>query len=687
MRCLKLTIVLLVVAMNPQWAEAEHNPLLPRPQKVRYGSGRLLVRDLGICFGSPASLEDRFAAAELSRVLNGRTGIEAPIWESHGQGAGIILTRTAGVDPLPMPDEPPGPESREAYHLKVTPSGAEIRGRSSAAVFYGVQTLRQLVEGEGEQAFLPEAEIDDWPSLAYRGAMVDVGSEGAMSTEEEIKSQLDFLARWKVNQYYLYNEASIELAGYPLLNPEARFTQEQIRRIIAYGRERHIDVVPCLELYGHLHDLFRIEKYSDLADSPHGGEFNPSNPKVMPLLSDWIDQFAKLFPSAFVNIGFDETWQIEQAAKEQGAGATPTKLFLQQLNNVARLFEQRGKRVMAWGDIMVKYPDIVAQLPSGIIAAAWCYDPTPDPEYKRWLGPLIAKNVPHVVTTGVNNWAEISPDFNTAFENIDTFLAAGRKSGALGLMNTLWTDSGQNLLRQCWPGLAYGAVAPWQSTPVDRAKFFSEYARQMYSPAIAPEVAPALEDLTQSESALRKIVGGSTTQAMWADPFIPVLLKTARKQWKDLRKTRLLAEDAEEHLDRALSMGGNPTSLDSLLVASRMLDYTCMRYLYAIEITDAWERLHTQKEVPKSLRPALGGIYDETHSRLVDLMDRVTELRRIYRANWLAENTPYRLGRALGRWDAEYEYWRQVQERFRAFAREYKEGEALPPFDAIIKAR
>ena len=59
-----------------------------------------------------------------------------------------------------------------------------------------------------------------------------------------------------------------------------------MRQIIAYGRERHIDIVPCLELYGHLHDLFRIEKYSALADVPHGAEFDPRNPNVMRLLSD-----------------------------------------------------------------------------------------------------------------------------------------------------------------------------------------------------------------------------------------------------------------------------------------------------------------------------------------------------------------------------------------------------------------
>ena len=60
------------------------------------------------------------------------------------------------------------------------------------------------------------------------------------------------------------------------------------------------------------------------------------------------------------------------------------------------------------------------------------------------------------------------PDYARSFENIDTFLASGRKSGAMGLMNTIWTDDAQNLLRTAWPGIAYGAAAAWQSSPVDR---------------------------------------------------------------------------------------------------------------------------------------------------------------------------------------------------------------------------
>src|SRR5579872_838070 len=245
------------------------NALLPRPQKVSYGGGRLRVRGLAITFGTTPVPEDRFAAAELSKWLCERAGAKIPIWESKGAKPAIVLDRTGAVDALPMPGEKPGPDSREAYDLKVTPEGVTIQARSSAGIFYGAETLRQLVEGEGEQAVLPEVEIHDWPSLAYRGTMVDM-SHGPLPTEREVERQLDFLARWKANQYYFYSEDSIALEGFPLLNPEGRFTQDQVRRIIAYGRERHIDVIPCLELYGHQHDLFRVERYSELGFIPYG---------------------------------------------------------------------------------------------------------------------------------------------------------------------------------------------------------------------------------------------------------------------------------------------------------------------------------------------------------------------------------------------------------------------------------
>lgn len=660
-----------------------HNPLLPLPQEIHYGTGELSLRGLSICFASPPSSEDRFAAGELAQFLSARANGPVAVVEGPQCAPGIILRRTGAVDALPVPGEHPGPGSREAYSLHVTTDGATADARSSAGLYYAVQTVKQLVEGEGARAVLPTVEIKDWPVLAYRGVMVDM-SHGALPTEEEVKRQIDFLARWKTNQYYFYSEASIELKGYGLINPEGRFAQSEVRSIIAYGRERHIDVIPCLELFGHLHDLFRVEKYAELSDVPHGTEFDPRNEKAMPLLADWVHQIAALFPSPFVHIGFDETFQIEIAARQGGAAAQPAELFIRQLSSVDNLFRQYGKTVMAWGDIMVKYPDIVAKLPPGLIAVAWEYDPGPESHYQHWLSPLAAQKIPHFLATGVTCWNQVMPDFERSFDNIDTFLAAGRKSGAIGMMNTLWTDDAENLLRTAWPGLAYGSIAAWQSRPLDHPTFFSDYSLIMYAPDVAPEVSAALKSLTQSELDLQKVLGDDSMIALWINPFAQQILSKAKQHLQDLRETRLAAEDAEEHLDAALSRGGDPTTLESLRFGSRLLDYAGQKFQTVPELAALWQHMGSH-------RPADQIWWNEwesqttyrDHSRLYDLMDTITDLRSQYQRQWLAEYTPYRMGTALGKFDKEYQFWLRFRDHLQEFSETTKEGSDLPPLSTL----
>ena len=115
---------------------AEHNPLLPRPQNVQYGSGKLAIKNLKIHLNAAPSDEDRFAAGELVAILAARGGGRNPVVEGAAQGPAITLVRTGNADPLPVPDEKPGPESREAYSIKVTPVGAEVRARSSAGFYF-----------------------------------------------------------------------------------------------------------------------------------------------------------------------------------------------------------------------------------------------------------------------------------------------------------------------------------------------------------------------------------------------------------------------------------------------------------------------------------------------------------------------------------------------------------------------
>ncbi len=683
MFCLRASVGLVVVSTLPLWGATEHNPLLPRPQKIAYGARNVPVRGLTIHLASGPSPEDLFAARELSSDLSRVTGTEIPVSEKTVSGRAITLSRIGPVDPLPVPGEGVGPDSREAYTLKVTPDGVEIEGRSSAGLYYGALTLRQLVEGNGAGAVLPEVEITDWPSLAYRGIMVDA-SHGPLPTEAEIKRQLDFLARWKGNQYYLYSEASIELKGYSILNPEARYDRVQVARIVAYARERHIDVVPCVELYGHLHDLFRVERYSGLAIFPHGNEFNPDNPQTAALLDDWIGQLAGMFPSRFFHIGLDETW--ETGAVATGDKEKPARLYMDQFQRVSGMVRKHGKTVMLWSDMFAKYPEFIPSIAPGTIIIPWGYDRQ---VYEPYWKPFEEGSLPVFIATGVSIWDQIAPNFDRSFDNIDHFLSLGRKHKMQGIINTLWTDTVAVLMRPAGPGIAYGAASAWQADPVDRRNFFTDYSRITYSSQVAAEVAPALVALDRSENEISKALGTEpkewerTLPSFWDDPLTPSHLARAKANREGFRQTRLLAETAEEHLIRAKQLGGDDPTLSDFLLEARMLDYSGMKHVYAAEMADFWKELGPHPARSKLESYLSGEITSKDHSRLADLMDRAGDLREGFRAAWLDCYTPYRLGAILGKWDAEFQYWWRLNRKINDYLDAWRDGDTLAPLESF----
>jgi hexosaminidase len=678
---------LLLAAVGLAWFStavvAQHSPLLPRPQRVEYGTGSLALSELAIQIQPETATEDRFAASQLAAGILERSGISVPIKETSAPGKTIVFHREGEIEALPRIGEKTGPDSREAYRLSVTKDGVLLRARTSAGLFYAVETLLQIIERSGGDASLPIVNIEDWPAMAYRGTMIDM-SEGPLASEAEVFRQLDFLARWKGNQYYFYNEDSIELTGYSLLNPQARFSKAQIHRFVAYARERHIDVVPCLELYGHQHDLFRIEKYSSLADFPHGGEFDPANPEVRKTLADWVNQYIALFPSEFVHIGFDETWEIARAARAKGSGSTPARLFLAQLKTVAQSFLRQNKYVLAWGDIVVKFPDIAAQIPEGVAIVPWWYEPDPDPLYTKWLAPLTANHVPLFVAPGVNMWSEMTPDFDKSFRNLDTFMAAGKRAGAVGVINTVWTDNQEGLRRMAWPGIAYGAVATWGGKPIEKANFFQDYSRLVYPARVAVDIASSLRELSSAESIAQKIWGVEDMDAQWSSPFNSERLATLRKHSEDLRQLRISAEDAQAHLVTALECGANPDSVNALLFGSRVLDYAGMRGLYALEIADLWNEQRQAKGANAELWDLLSSSFSRTHGRIGDIMDALSLLIPEYRANWLAEYSSYRMETALMRWHMEEEFWWRAQSSFVEFKGRYRSGTQLPSMEDLI---
>jgi hypothetical protein len=355
---------------------------------------------------------------------------------------------------------------------------------------------------------------------------------------------------------------------------------------------------------------------------------------------------------------------------------------------MAEWVRARGKRVLFWADVAAgaalfeKYPEMASHLPAGAVPVPWHYHVEKD--FTRMLAPFSKAGVPHVIGTGIWAWDTIVPDSTVTFANIDGFLADARKHGTLGIINTNWADDAQILYRQTLPGIAYGAVAAWQSAPVDRAGFFAHYAARLWGSA-APDIAAALEALDRGQQLIARSLGTESMFRLWDDPLVPDRLERVRAHRDDLRQARLAAEDAQERLQNAAAIHDETGSLASLLVGARLLDYAGMKYLYALELEEVYRKAGAAAN-RGDVSFWLGyQASSRNHSRIGDLMDLIMELREIYRQAWEAEYTPYRLGTALGRFDAEYQYWRRLQARFWELQRRYKPGTALPPLTGLAE--
>lgn len=667
------SVVLLTLSTNSQG----HNPILPKPQEVNYGEEQFVIKEGIIGFAFRPSSEDKFAAKELGEVFSKVISSDIPVQESQA-GATIIFERTGNNDPLPGLGEKAGSDSRESYRIKINSNNIRITAKSSAGLYYAVQTLSQMIENTGGNAIIPEADIEDWSSLAYRGFMMDM-SHLHFPKIEEIKNQIDFLARWKINQYYFYSEASIELNGYPLLMADARFTKGQVKEIIKYAQSKHIDVIPIIELYGHMHDLFKLEHYSDLSIIKYARDFSSDDSRVNLLLEDWVTQISQLFQSPFFHIGFDEAEHMEIEARK--LNKSPEEIYLDMLGRVTDLVKRQGKTPLFFPDILErKYPSIISEVSKDAIATPWHYAPLDEGDYDKFLSPYTKSNIPIILMGAIRNYRWVVPSFEVSSLNTDLLIKIGKRYNAIGFILTGWTDDPLNLMRMGRPDMVYAAAASWQNNPVERGDFFKNYSQIIYPPDVAPLIEKALVSIFQSESLIRNALG-PTDIAIWANPFTVRSQKKIEANMDILRDGRLAAEAAQVYIREAMEYGIDSVSLTALLAGAKMLDYVGMKYLYAGQIASFWKNMDENPSSDFFYKFIKRHTNNWLHSLTFDMMDAISIVKGIFQEAWLNEYTPFRLEMALAKYEAELQFWLRFKRSIDDLG--YQEDKALPSLESL----
>ena len=638
---------------------------LPAPQHVRMPEGKFPIEKLRVYRDSTCDQQVRFALGEFVAALKTRYGIKIAK-TSSAQTASLryrVLHKGLALPGYGKENAENGEDAedrREAYSIKITAEGVDIEAYAATGLYYALQTIRQMIRTQGRQTWLPFTEIADAPAIKYRGVMMDF-AHGGLPRVDEIKRQLDFLATWKANQYYFYNEVSIRLNGSAGLNDHQSYSQDEIREIAAYARQRHIDLVPFVAFYGHLHDLLKKETYASLAIGNYGHELDPRKPAVTALLTDWIRQYAGLFNSPFIHVGFDETWETNRIARETDSTIDPQSLWLQQLRLVHDQLKQYGKTVLAWTDMSSYYPNILSASPPDVIPVVWEYAPDSAALY-HYLDPVLKTGKRFFIQPGVSGWGHIYPATAYTYDNLDLCLREGLKHHTLGYITSVWTDAVEPSVRPSWSFMAYGCVCAWQGLPPDR-KLFEQQLYEVLFDTAGTNVQRACADLGEATDLLGRCFGkntsnmpGGTIIESWSNPFSPYYLDITRTHPAELKKVRLLCEEAENLLGQATPKTGQ-AFLESLRVTSRLIHYEATRFLWAEIICRRWDEAMLEK---KQNHFVFYDIAYLCHGLIQDLMDEAGSLKDDYGRSWLSENMPYRENTILGRFDVEYGLWQKL---------------------------
>ncbi|MFD8573358.1 beta-N-acetylhexosaminidase [Streptomyces sp. NPDC059639] len=494
--------------------------LIPAPRSVAgYGDQYLAVgEDTGIAAG--AGTED--TARWLRATVGAATGLPLPPKDA-GDGDLIRLS----VD---------GELPAEGYRLAVTPRGVDLRGGSPAGVFWGAQTLRQLL---GADAFrraplpgrvwrLPLTDIEDAPRFGWRGAMLDVARH--FMPKDGVLRFLDLLAAHKLNVFHFHLSDDqgwrVEIKRHPKLTEDGSwrtrtkyghraselwedkphggfYTQDDIREIVAYAHARHIAVVPEIDIPGH--SQAAIHAYPELGNS------DVVDTAALPVWDTWgvnpnvlaptetvlrfyegvFEELLELFPSTFIHVGGDECPKDQWKASPT-AQARIAELGLKDEDELQSWFirhfdtwlSERGRWLVGWDEILEGGLAPGATVSSwrgyegGITAARAGHDVVMCPLQQVYLDYRQADGADEPVPIGyVRTLEDVY-----RFEPVPPQLTEDEARHVLGTQANLWTEVMEDARRvdyQAFPRLSAFSEVAWSELPEPDERDYADFERRM----------------------------------------------------------------------------------------------------------------------------------------------------------------------------------------------------------------
>jgi len=378
-----ITLVL-ICAVVAKAQEAPKLNLMPVPASVKFQPQERLAVDANFRVATRGHSDARLQAGifRFVRRLEGRTVLTlAPGLAPDDQTTPLIINCQGPGKDIPSVSE------NESYRIDITRRQAMLTAPTVVGALRGLETLLQLLDADRNGYFFPGVQIDDQPRFPWRGLLIDVARH--FETIEVLKRNLDAMAAVKLNvlHWHLTEDQGfrVESKKFPKLHQLGSdgnyYTQEQVKDIIAYARERGIRVVPEFDIPGHSTSWLVGHPELGSAPGPYTIErrpgifepaLDPTREEVYKFLDTFLGEMAALFPDDYLHIGGDENegkqWDRNPAIQEymKKKGIKDNHALQAYFNTrLLKILQKHGKKMIGWDEILQP------ELPKDVVIHSW----------------------------------------------------------------------------------------------------------------------------------------------------------------------------------------------------------------------------------------------------------------------------------------------------------------------------
>jgi hexosaminidase len=416
--------------------------------------------------------------------------------------------------------------SPEGYTLNIKNGYVTITAKAPAGLFYGAQTLSQLLEDAKDQNIaIPACQITDYPDIGYRAIHLDLKHH--IDSLSYYYDMMDRLADIKVNAVIIEFEDKLKYERSPVVAASHAISIAGFEALSNYAHERNIEISPLVQGLGHASFILKHPEYKHLRDdSTSDWSFDPLNPETYEVQFNlYLDAIKATPHGKYLHVGGDEVGKLGMSERAKKSGMKPIELQMHWLTKVCDFAKAHGRIPIFWDDMVFKLSNLyettydpsiskeevekrwkeneallnekVNLFPKTCVYMRWNYDNPTLPGNMKALEWYRKNNLSAMAATSGQQIWPMLPRANSNFQPVKDFSRITAKEKLDGILLTLWDDTSPHF-ETYWRGIYNFALFSWNYRDINRDEAYAMFRHRFYSPILSGPSYAFQDSLEQS---------------------------------------------------------------------------------------------------------------------------------------------------------------------------------------------